>query len=194
METEIKLNQINIKVPGNWNRRIFSPAWISKNFTVPEGIREINLLFNPDDIEIGYKIMGVQIFPKENELALVIGNSDEINNDNILLCFKLFIKILDILPQTPIKAIGFNVDYLLPVNAKSNLGDWIKKQKQDYEKLAMNGLTLKQDTEKYTLNLKIEIIADTFKVDFNYHFKNYVDIDQSPDFFIKLIEDTKRYL
>lgn len=191
MNDTIKPDSLLIRAVGNWNPKIFTPIWIKKNLTEPESIETLDFLFDPQEIEIGYDIQGIKIFPKPSELAITIEGKDDINSDKIMLCNKILIKILQLLPQTPIKAIGFNINYAIGVEQNTKITDWYKKQTQNYEDLSLNQVIVNRDFGKYILNIVVNSEADKYKINFNYHFTS---IDENPNLYIDLINDTGRYL
>ncbi len=191
MDYEFPPDKLLIRATGNWNPKIFTPGWIKKNLVTPESTEAFNFLFNPGEIEIGYDVQGIKIFPKLNELAIAI-DKDNINDVKVLLCNKFLLKILELLPQTPIKAVGFNVNYLIDRNQETKITSWYESQKQYFEDLSLNQVSVTKNFDKYILNIIINPEDEKLKINFNYHFS--YSIDENPSLYIDLIRDTRRYL
>lgn len=184
----IKLDNIVFKAVGFWNDRIFNPAWIANNL-ISENINEgfkLEVLFNFEKKDVGYKIGNLTIFPRSYEFIIEITDNDLIEKD-IQFASKLLSKIFNILPHTPIQGIGFNVNYLL---VKSDIGinlalNCLQKQK-DYD---VYQIKLKKSTTDYIKNIIISIENEQCKLNVNYHFENVLKFDKMN--FNELLKDSK---
>ncbi|MBI4645110.1 MAG: hypothetical protein HY738_00590 [Bacteroidia bacterium] len=118
-------DNIDITVFGRWNKRIFTPAWVSENlFHLKKGT-QINGIVNPSEFELGYKHDGILLLPTANSLEIKI--EDTKNIDSIRKAPKILYEILSLLPHTPIKAIILNIKFKNQKITKSKLFKDIKE-------------------------------------------------------------------
>ena len=70
-------SELLFKAIGNWNPRIFNPNWITNNLLGKKIDEKVNigLLFNLAEQDYGYEISGIKLFPRLNELSVVINNA-----------------------------------------------------------------------------------------------------------------------
>ena len=72
---------INIMCLGNWNKKIFTPSWVATNlFELKEN--KIDAFFNPNEMDMGFKLEDVALFPKDTSVEIKL---DEINEKSIEL-------------------------------------------------------------------------------------------------------------
>ena len=101
-------NKLAIFIIGNWNPRIFTPAWIKTKLFELKPTDEIEGLVNFDDMDFAFRHNNITIVPKYNILEITTENvSVEINNE----IANIITKIFELLPQTPVKALGINLKY-----------------------------------------------------------------------------------
>ncbi len=91
-----------------------------------------------------------------------------------------------------VKAVGFNVNYLIDRNQETKITGWYESQKQYFEDLSLNQISVTKNFDKYILNIIINLEDEKLKINFNYHFLH--GIDEKPSLYIDLIKDTNRYL
>lgn len=191
MNTKKIPDNLLIKAVGNWNPRIFTPQWISNNLTKGEHPLKIAFLFNPAKGDAGYEIDGIMLFPTVNDLQIAIQNKGKITEENIILITKFIIKILELLPHTPITAIGFNVNYLLDTKQESKIINWLKSQNSIFEDLTLKQITISNKFDNFTKNIIIAPDNEGVTISFNYHYDKW-DIFE-PNHYLELIEDSARY-
>ncbi len=160
------INSINIVAIGNWNKRIFTPNWVSQFLFKSENTLEG--LINQDEVELGYKCDGITIFPKDSVLEIGIEKLD--------LCSKaieILNQILKELPHTPIKAIGFNIRYEFGKDCV--LYKFIEKTPSFSEEFNFSSIKYFKPYSKYIFNIEIGSKMpkeDIGVVNFNYHYQN----------------------
>lgn len=166
---------INIVAIGNWNKRIFTPQWVSSRlFPTADSIEG---LLNQEDVELGYKHGGITVFPKDSLL--------EIRVDEIKYCsnaIAIFNKIIKELPHTPIKAVGFNIRY----DIIRNLTTIILENDQCPDGFTPTSVKM---TKQYSNNhfLNIDISATATVVNEHYQLGNEVPLPTfSEDLFDEL--------
>ena len=189
MDNTFLPDNLLIRAIGNWNPKIFKPQWIKKNLL---GEGELNFLVNPDVLELGWDVQGIKIFPKPNELMMILEGEKQITSDNILRFASLFIKTVSLLPHTPIEAIGFNITYTVKPDKKTKVTEWLLKHQVQFEDLSLTQIQVSKKCEKYILNIIVTKEGENHKVNFNYHFDN--SIETEANYFLELYKDSERYL
>jgi hypothetical protein len=183
---------LTIKIVGSWNTSIFKPEWINNFlFDNKDLNKKIGILIDFDENEIGYELDNLKLLPKSNELAIVI-EKDKISEKSIYLATEVFIRILSLLPHTPIKGIGFNVDYLISQNSDLEILKWINNCKCDFLDMNLSRIYFSKTTAEYLLNLIFLKENDNLKINFNYHYPNLRKFDSK--IFKYLINDSLNYL
>lgn len=157
---------INIICLGNWNKKIFSPTWVASNlFELKEN--KIEAFFNPSELDIGFKLNDVVLFPKDASVEIKL---DKISDDAIELSGKLLNKILSILPHTPIKAIGINIRYKFNKDENNDLVSKLNTVKCKIDEFETNQVKFTKKFEKFQLNLIADINPKDYLVNFNFHY------------------------
>ncbi|MFW6047261.1 MAG: hypothetical protein ACOCP4_05705 [Candidatus Woesearchaeota archaeon] len=156
---------INIMCLGNWNKKIFTPSWVAANlFELKEN--KIEAFFNPNEMEMGYKLEGVTIFPKDTSVELKL---DEINDKSIKLSGKLLNRLLTLLPHTPLRAIGVNVRYKFDKKKDIPIVNKINRISCKFDDFATNQIKFSKELEKTELNIIIDFQGNEYIVNFNFH-------------------------
>jgi hypothetical protein len=109
MET-FRLKTSYIIVPGAWNTRIFDPMWLMKNFDLdkqPNFNKKIGISFNFEERDVKFDFCGISVIPTNNNLTLQINDFNQFE-DKCNFTETILKKIFLLLPQTPIKGIGFD--------------------------------------------------------------------------------------
>lgn len=160
---------INIRIPGNWNNKIFTANWVAANlFNLPPG-RSIEALITPE-MNIGYKEQGVIIFPYDHLIEIQIEKLKEEKSFGVAI--NILNKLYDLLPHTPIKGVGINFTYIIEnelifINKylefiESIPGDFVNRQ-----------IIVGKDTSDRKLNVLIDFIDNKNRVQFNFHYDNF---------------------
>lgn len=194
----IKPDEIIIKAVAHWNRYIFNPSWIDK-FIVkklfPE-IKDIAISGNIMERDFIYEFNKISLIPKANLLEIRLNQDGLLDEDfekRINLLFLTFMEILNLLPHTPVTAIGINIDYFLNKDKKCGLLNIFETNSQNkFEKFDLTQMRLSKTEENYILNLILILESNKVKANFNYHFNppfNFENIN-----ILNLIELCNNYL
>lgn len=131
--------QISTILIGNWNPRIFTPSWIKTNLFNLSKETEIEGLVNFDDLDFAFKYNDIVIIPKFSSVEI----SFEKYEYNIsILAANIVLKILELLPQTPIKAMGVNIRYVYSNKDEANIVQAINSIKSNFSDFTINQLSL----------------------------------------------------
>ena len=106
------IDNISIKVLGKWNTKLFQPEWIINNLF--EDRKQIIVLFNFEEREIGFKVDDIVFFPKDDKMIIQIEpdeDTKEFKEDSMIIGTKLMLKILKLLPHTPIESLDFDISF-----------------------------------------------------------------------------------
>jgi len=163
-----KLNYINIIALGSWNKKIFTPNWVSANVFMNTSSEKIEGMFNQEEIEIGYIFKGVLLLPKDSMIEIKVEGDNLSNAENALIFLS---RIMTALPHTPIKAIGVNFNYTVTDDTApilKNYRDW--KNNVTFDDLSLGKLTLVKSENGFMLSSIIEDRVDETNVLFNFHF------------------------
>jgi hypothetical protein len=189
-DQESKPSLLNIKAIGLWNEYIFKPEWIVK-YILSQDEKKVNILFNIDNRDLGYDIDGIKIFPRYSELVIEI-DQQNIKDENIELATKILIKTLKTLPHTPIKAIGFNIHYVMNKNSNKKIVEWANNNRNKYDDINTYEIRASKKFKDYSLNLIVDFEDDNVKINCNYNFKQIIEFQE--DIFLKFIEETNNLL
>jgi hypothetical protein len=158
---------LNIILLGNWNKRIFSPKWVNTNiFGIAEGSKYQGLI-NPEEMEFGYLHNDIAILPRSNSLEIKLEkfNENTINQGGVILE-----KILQLLPHTPIKAIGINIRYKFLKKDNNKIVNSLRELKCSFSDFLTKQIKFSKNLEDCQLNIITDIGTEDFIVNFNFHF------------------------
>lgn len=156
----------NIVCVGSWNTKIFTPEWLAGNIFQIENIEG---LLNNQEMDFAFrdKNRDITIFPKSTSLEITLAKFEESKLTDLVLILN---RILSLLPHTPIKGIGFNLNYEIgekPVPA------WIstlsKKSQIIPNGIQISNFSLRKNYENYILNININEITKV--INFNFHYE-----------------------
>lgn len=183
----MNINYINIVVLGNWNKRIFTPNWIS-NF-IADAETQFEGIIEPKEMSMGYKIGNIIILPMDNLLEIKVGNDIKDGEKAIVILNK----ILKELPHTPIKGIGFNINYT--IGDTCNIYNHFQKQSIiSVDDLTISCIKLTKKYENHILNLEICMnnTSEPGYIMFNFHY-NKADIFNT-NLFEDFFNESQKYL
>lgn len=100
------IDSINIVCLGNWNKKIFVPAWVASNLFELDKDSSMEAFFNSNELDVGYKVNNVLVFPKDNTIEI---KPDNLENSTIAVANRVLNNLISLLPHTPIKATVLNV-------------------------------------------------------------------------------------
>ena len=104
---EGSLTAVSLSIVGYWNRMIFTPTWVGDNLFEAENAVEASVPFMPND-PIRYKDENVQLSISGSNLILVPVN---ISKGSLPLVENMGIRVLDRLPDTPIRAVTISFEF-----------------------------------------------------------------------------------
>jgi hypothetical protein len=194
MTEEIVPDSVSIRAIGKWNQRIFTANWVKNNLLAGSSIDKFDMLLNTNELEFGYSLAGIHLFPRQNELSISIEGKENINDERVILCDSVLRKILQLLPQTPIGAIGINVIYFVNADSRMKILDMFNTCAQKYEGIAVSKIIFSEKRDDFTLNIVVSIEGIKAKIEFNYHFEIVDKIQNDKNLTLTLIRDSKRYI
>lgn len=162
--------QVQVIIVGSWNRRIFTPEWVKALFGIPPN-ENLEGLVNFDEMAFAFKYKGIVLMPKANQLELKFETYTE---EAALFCSKLIVRILELLPQTPLRALGVNISYLFASKLLTDVPILRKLSAMKCEPLDGFKLYEIRQTKDYS-DCKLNLICDyrspdTMNVNFNFHY------------------------
>lgn len=161
-----------IVIAGGWNAQIFTPEWVGEKIL---GINEfeIQLIFQGNTFSSSFRTPEIIFTPTNNQVVCGVRNSDE---STLTKAESSLIKILEMLPYTPINAVGINFGFseenpsqelldLFNFNDTYTLIDknYLIKENQIYRQIAV---------EDRLLNLRQTLSAESseaMSLHFNFH-------------------------
>lgn len=162
----------NIAVIGMWNPAIFSPQWVKEHLS-SDPMQEVTLAFAlGSNNSVRVTVDGINIFPAQNMCVL---NCIEPNDDGISLCAEKILSICELLPHTPVTALGFNFRYVGKLDDSQSLMQLFNFNdiaNIDSEKFKAAGSSVKRTfrlSENDLLNISFDLNEDVVRVEFNYH-------------------------
>ncbi|MEA3494590.1 MAG: hypothetical protein U9R42_00985 [Bacteroidota bacterium] len=167
---------INILCLGNWNKRIFTPKWVSENLFELDQDQQIHGIVNTDEMEFGYTHKDVLLLPKDNVLEIKI---EKINKDSKEFSGVLLNRIINLLPHTPIKAIGINIRYSFTKDESYHLVKTLNQIKCKLNNFETNQVKFSKSNNNCKLNIITDISETTFLVNFNFHYKSLNEFDEN---------------
>jgi len=184
---------INIMCLGNWNKKIFTPSWVAANlFELKEN--KIEALFNPNEMDMGFKLEDVSLFPKDTSVEIKL---DEINNKSIELGGKLLNRLLALLPHTPLRAIGVNIRYKFENKEDIPIVKKLNKISCKLDDFVTNQIKFSKELEKSQLNIITDFKGNEYIVNFNFYHNlgHYPEgFDFSDNIIFNKMETTKKII
>lgn len=130
--------------------------------------------FNSEEMDICYRVKGVSIYPKENCLEISALEDAEETRKAALFTF---LKIINLLPYTPLKGVGINFIYTIEPEDLPFLKDQIKSQELLPKDLDIFKLSYREKGSNFILNIIVEKKGTgEWQVTFNFHHPMIADI------------------
>jgi hypothetical protein len=174
METLTPSN-VNIKIAGAWNTRIFRPEWLIQTLDLNSNStfeKQIGLAVNFEERDFLFQFCGISLQPTRNFIIIQLDTLKELKT-RLIFPIKVVNSILHELCHTPIKGIGFNLGYTFNKNTECGFA------KKLLEDTPINGFTFSQKTiSKMEDGYQVNIIAlfapktdnKLGKLEFNFHY------------------------
>ncbi len=182
-----EITLINIMCVGNWNKRIFTPDWVSTHLFELGSEKEFKGIILPEQMEFGYTHNDILLLPKDNTLEIKL---EKINKNSKSFSGILMERILGLLPHTPIKALGINIKYTFKKEDDYNLIKILNKMNCDLNEFKTSQIKLTKSYDDFHLNIITDIQDNGYSVNFNFHYPRLFKFDKDTIDF-KIIETEK---
>jgi hypothetical protein len=166
--------QVSTVIVGSWNPKIFTPLWIKTNLFRLTTQQEIQGMVNFEEMDFGFQYDGIQLLPKSN---LVEINVEKYDDEKGMYVSSLVIKLLELLPQTPIKALGVNIRYAISRQSSSSFVKEINGIKCNFGEFELNQIKQSVDRSTYQVNIISDITKDDLLTTFNFHYSKLAPFD-----------------
>lgn len=171
----IEPNFINILCLGNWNKKIFTPNWVSSTlFNLPQG-KEFQGVVDPTEFEFGFLYEQLLVLPKDNSLEIKL---ETINKTTVEYAPELLNRILTLLPHTPIKGIGINIKFDIFKDSNSKFISSLNNTCCTYDDFSLKQVKFVKPFQDFTINLIADILEDKYQINFNFHYKSLKEFDK----------------
>lgn len=164
----------NVIVVGAWNPAIFSPEW-AKEHLAQDKMLDVILaipMMPLANMPPRLTVEGVNLYPSETALML---DCAEYNNASIEMCASKFQKVANLLPHTPVNAVGINFRFLGDLDDSEVLADlftFSDAGKIDSTQFGLSGTLIKRTfklPDSTALNLSLDTSLGNLNVEFNFH-------------------------
>ncbi len=184
----MKINSANFIVLGNWNKKNFTPDWVKNNlFDNPNDI-DFEGIVNFEDFDLGYSCNDLIIMPRENSLEISL---KQFSVENITAATKLLIKIFNLLPHTPLKAIGFNLKFFAKNNEDNELINLSNKLFSSSLTLPLTQIKFTENKDTYLLNIIIDNFNEDLIINYNFHYNQILNLTENS--FVEHFNETIKY-
>lgn len=95
-------------IVGDWNVRLLTPEWVAKNLFEGKEI-QVEALLRPGDQHLRYNFAEISILPEPDRIIIT---EKAINDEVLQSAEQVAIKTLELLPHTPIRALGINFGFI----------------------------------------------------------------------------------
>ncbi len=181
-------NFTNIVAVGNWNTKIFTPEWVKNNVFELPSEEKMFIQVNSDELRFGYEYNDVFIIADDNALEFVIKNDSD---EAIELATIFLLKILNLLPHTPLKAIGFNFN-ADTFHYESKLTEQINSVFSIRGSYHLKKVHFVEKRDKYVINISANEITGGLKVNFNFHYYGLIELTDKV--FVQHREEINQFL
>jgi hypothetical protein len=170
MSMDARKGAWSVVVVGYWNRMIFSPEWVAEHLFKTAEIEKLIPLM--PDAPLIYQNNDVELHVLDTRVSVLARNS---TLEGLTRAADMACAILDLLPNTPIQAVGINVgfdepqpeDRLLELFNADDLAEINSEGWQIEKRILVRQLSREGDGR--TLNLKLTFQPPEVMVDANFH-------------------------
>lgn len=163
----------NVIVVGAWNPAIFAPEW-AKEYLADDKTREVVLAipFPPGNLPPRLTVDNINLYPSTEALMV---DCVEYNDAAIDRCTRKFQQLAELLPHTPVNAIGINFRFsgdLEDSDMLSSLFTFSDAGMIDSTRYRLSGAIIKRGfrlADSTILNLSLDNSSDNLRVEFNFH-------------------------
>ncbi len=154
------IKKIAIIIIGNWNTKIFTPAWMMSELLVLNENEEIKVGFSNNDLRPIYNYKKIDFIPTERAFEIRI---EEISDETLSIANKATLKLINTLPFTPNMLVGYNYS----VDETFDVSNVIIPKFSDT--FSLNEIKLTKKEEGYELNVILNAI-DLNTTNYNFHY------------------------
>jgi len=160
-------------VVGNWNLAILNPTWIAGEVLEVAEV-EVEALIGPSIPDFRYSSGALKILPRPDRIVVSPGSSDDAALER---CQAIVLKLLELLPRTPISSVGINFGYI-ETEPSQELGSIFDLQDNDgisdaALQIRSTSVTRAIEYETWMLNYKISLDPEHHVA---FHFNFHKDI------------------
>ncbi len=156
----------NIRINGLWNVGIFSVDWLKQYvFKAEEIMLEVGITAH---LPQRFTADNVTLMPVSGNLMLIPADFDDAT---LIRVEEIAYQLLDILPHTPVSAVGFNFGYEIDESSITDMLPLLLKDQFSAQDLIVSSRTFSWsfDRTDHDLNLAFTIKNNAPRVTFNYH-------------------------
>ena len=162
------IERTNIVVVGRWNRFILNPEWISKTLFETENLQvefSFDLLLPPR-----YTSDSIRLTTLDDRIMIT---PLSYSNDSMLNAEKITLKLISLLPHTPLTAIGFNFGYQYDDFHINRIIEFKDTLDQSFD-ASYNKVSFKRsyNINDCVVNIEQTAAENNVNVDFNYHYNS----------------------
>ncbi len=174
-----KLDTWTIVVVGGWNPKIFRPDWVGKQlFDRKTIVVEVPLAPGMSVVRFNSQEDGVLLIPSDDRLVVGIRKADE---DVVARAEGLARKALELLPHTPVGAVGVNFGFVEtnPTAALTSLFTFsdLDGLSRAYGEVKKSSITRSLILDGTTLNVTHSLIEGQVEIHLNFHRESATSID-----------------
>ena len=154
---------------GHWNRRIFSPAWVTSRLTTAKEVAIEVPVDNPG-LPVRFAFDNIHLSVAQGQLILTVDRPEDMLLEK---CREVAIKALAELPHTPIMGVGVNYQFIAEQPDESLLRVF---HLPDNDCLSDAGIRIISTVIQRSLliqdqmvNLYLSLTGNTVQVTFNFH-------------------------
>lgn len=170
------IERTNIVIVGRWNRFILNPEWVSKT------------LFETDKMQVEFSF-DLLLPPRYSNDSIRFTTLDdrviitplEYTDDSMQTAELISLRLINLLPHTPLTGIGFNYGYQCDGSLINQIIEFIDTLDTEVH-TSMSFVSWKRSykIDDYLLNIEQSKKDDKIIIDFNYHF-NYAYFKDNMD-------------
>lgn len=176
---------------GSWNPRIFTPEWVSTNvFSMPEG-DTMNIALNERQMNLTYTWKGIQLLMTDRGIEI---KTDVRSMDVLIQMEKIYKHLNDVLPYTPITAVGYNLNLTLTKEEfeKTKVAEIIKPQAIDV--YTSNSQTFSAVKDGAIRSFDVRISDSAAEIRCNFHYVASLKVHNSISNFKLIITELTNFL
>lgn len=186
------IEQVNIRLVGLFNAKIFQPIWVKENLYNALNLNsELELSFKIEDLSLQYNINDIMLLPSDNFIDITY---HKIEDSAIIASTKILLQLLNLLSHAPIKAIGFNINIKVSKDIISPFTSAFKSSNTGTYPLIESKYNLMAEDVTYYASVKTKKIdTNNFHLNFNYHYPYQTNLLITKETLFNHIKQTQKY-